>query len=58
MKITSATPSASIIIETDDGYTYRRESHNNWWMLMGNSWEACQLEEAELEAAYQSFLRE
>ena len=40
------------LMETDKG-TYRRNSANNWEVLIGESWESCYSEEAELEAIFQ-----
>jgi len=58
MTIKSATPHTSVIIETDnkDFPTYRRDSADVWWNLMGISWETCSYgEEDLLESAYQAY---
>ena len=58
MKILDADEVKSVIVETDDSEWpfYRRNSHDNWEVLMGESWETyyyCK----EIEMAYQEFIK-
>lgn len=57
MKITKVYKITSYIVDTDEGYwnTYRRNGSENWEQLMGESWEGCYSQEAELEQLFQEY---
>lgn len=56
MTITSATPTTSVIIETDekDYNRYQRCAPDSWWVYMGESAEII-YDFQELESAYQAY---
>jgi hypothetical protein len=61
MRIISVQRVTATMVETDSKphSTYRRNSANNWEVLMGLSWETMWgEEEAELEKAYLNYLKE
>ncbi len=57
MKIVSVKPVTTEIIEIEgrDWSTHERFPDGSWQVLMGNSWEPCYLDTAELEALYQAW---